>query len=132
MLKVYLSVPIVVNRDLETAREIEKIIRGVGCEIVSPWVLSSDPEEGLTERGVFKRDTESVRKCDVLVSNVSEPSHGVGMEIMLAYVLGKAIVCTCKKGAPLSWLIKGMPSAKLVEYETVEDLRSKLARAFPT
>jgi len=126
--KVYLSVPIVVNRDLEAARKIAKIIKDIGCEVVSSWVLSLNPDEKLTEFDVFKRDTEGVRKCDVLIAEVSSPSHGVGMEIMLAHVLQKVIVCVHTKGTRLSWMIKGMPNVKLVEYETIEDLRNKLIK----
>ncbi|MFQ6080325.1 MAG: nucleoside 2-deoxyribosyltransferase [Candidatus Bathyarchaeia archaeon] len=128
MSKVYLSVPVIVNRDLEVARKIAKIIEDVGCEIISYWVLLLDPDEKLTELDVFKRDTAGVRKCDVLVAEVSKPSHGVGMEIMLAYALEKVIVCTYRKGTRLSWMIKGLPSAKLVEYEAFEDLEKKLTK----
>jgi len=126
--KVYLSVPVVANRDLEATRRIAEIIKGMGCEIVSYWVLLPSPDQQLTELDVFQRDTEGVRKCDVLVAEVSQPSHGVGMEIMLAYTLKKGVVCLYKRGKRLSWMIKGLPNAKLVEYETVEDLKTKLTK----
>ena len=127
--KVYLSVPIVTNRDLEAARKIAEVIKDTGCEIVSYWVLLPRPDPRLTELDVFQRDTEGITKCDVLVAEVSQPSHGVGMEIMLAYTLKKVVVCLYKRGTRLSWMIEGLPNAKLVEYETVEDLKTKLVKA---
>jgi len=126
--KVYLSVPIVANRDLEAARKIAEIIKDLGCEIVSYWILLPGPDQQLTELDVFQRDTEGVRKCDVLVAEVSHPSHGVGMEIMLAYVMKKVVVFLYKRGTRLSWMIKGLPNAKLVEYENVEDLKTNLTK----
>ena len=126
--KVYLSVPIVANRDLEAARKIAEIIKDLGCEIVSYWILLPSPDQQLTELDVFQRDTEGVRKCDVLVAEVSHPSHGVGMEIMLAYVMKKVVVFLYKRGTRLSWMIKGLPNAKLVEYENVEDLKTNLTK----
>ena len=125
--KVYLSVPIIANRDTRTAREIAGIIKSAGHELISPWVIGKDPNDGLTETGVFERDASGVRGCDMIIAEVSIPSHGVGMEIMLAHTLGKKVICVYHQGAKLSWMIKGFPGAVLIEFKDEGDLRKKLS-----
>ncbi|MCS7131115.1 MAG: nucleoside 2-deoxyribosyltransferase [Hadesarchaea archaeon] len=126
--KIYLSVPLIVNRDLRTARAIARIIKNANHEIISTWVLERDPNGGLSEAEVFKRDTEGVKRCDAIVAEVSTPSHGIGMELMLAHLLGKEIICVHKVGTKLSWMIRGLPNAVLIEYENMSDLRKKLEK----
>ena len=43
----------------------------------------------MTPQEVFERDVKGVKECDILVAEISEPSHDVGMEIMLAYLQEK-------------------------------------------
>lgn len=128
--KIYLSVPLVVNRDIKIAREIARIIKIANHEIISSWVLKRNPNGGLGVTEVFKRDTEGVKACDAIVAEVSTPSHGVGMELMLAHLLGKEIICVYKAGTKLSWMIRGLPNAILIEYENMRDLREKLRKVF--
>jgi len=125
--KVYLSVPIIANRDTRTALEIAGVIRSTGHELISTWVLKEDPNGGLTETGVFERDTNGVRGCDIIVADVSTPSLGVGMEVMLAHTLGKGVICVYRQGTRLSWMVKGLPGAVLIEFKDVRDLREKLS-----
>jgi len=126
--KVYLSVPLIANRDVRTARRIAKIIEAAGHKIISPWVLKRDPNGNLTKAEVFKRDTNGVRGCDVIVAEASTPSHGIGMELMLAHILGKRIICVYRSGTKLSWMIQGLPNAVLIEYKNERDLRKKLSK----
>ncbi len=76
-----------------------------------------DPKE------IYLRDTGWVRACDVLVAEVTTPSHGVGYEIALAESLGKPIFCCYKKGCRVSKMILGNPSPLylLCEYASVEE-----------
>jgi len=125
--KVYLSVPIIANRDTRTALEIAGVIKSTGHELISTWVLNEDPNDGLTEAGVFERDTSAVRRCDTIVADVSTPSLGVGMEVMLAHTLGKGVICVYRQGTKLSWMVKGLPGAVLIEFKDGRDLREKLS-----
>lgn len=86
MSKVYLSVPIIAKRHLNKARLLSKTIENVGHEIVSKWVTETDPGYTIKPQEVFERDVKGVKECNILVAEISEPSHGVGMEIMLAYM----------------------------------------------
>jgi nucleoside 2-deoxyribosyltransferase len=127
MAKVYLSVPIIANRDQRTGREIAGAIKSAGHELISPWVISEDPNDGLDAAGVFKRDANAVSGCDIIVADVSVPSHGVGMEIMLAHTLEKKVICVRRQGTKLSWMVKGLPGAVLIEFKDEEDLGKKLS-----
>jgi len=119
-------VPLIKGRDLESAHRIAEIIKGLGNKVVSDWVVAKDPGWSLTPEAVYQRDTQGVRTCDSLVAEVSTPSHGVGMEIMLAHMLGKRVICVCQKGTRLSRLLRGMPNTEIIEYSSLEDLEGEL------
>lgn len=126
MSKVYLSVPIIAKRDLNKARVLSKTIEDIGHEIVSKWVTETDPGYAIKPKEVFERDVKGVKECDILVAEISEPSHGVGMEIMLAYMKGKKIICLFRKGAVISNMIRGLPEALLIEYTSEKEIVEKL------
>ena len=132
MYKVYLAVSIIENRDLDKALCISKTIKDMGHKIISEWVTKTDPGFTKTAQEVFKRDTKGVEDCDILVAEVSYPSHGVGMEIMQAHVRGKMILCLFKKGSPVSRMVLGLPKATMIEYasniEMIEKLTEYLKR----
>lgn len=128
-MKVYLAVPIVVHRELEKAETMAKVIRSLGHELVSSWVVGDDPGFSLTARGVFERDLKGVRSCDVLVAEVSEGSHGVGMEVMAAYLYGKRLILMREEGAKVSHMLQGVPNALLLTYRSLQDMELKLAWA---
>jgi nucleoside 2-deoxyribosyltransferase len=125
--KVYLSVPLIANRDVRTALEIVSVIKSSGHALISPWVVNEDPNDGLNESGVFERDTNAVLRCDTIVADVSIPSLGVGMEVMLAHTSGKQVICVHRQGTRVSWMVKGMPGAILIEFKDELDLIEKLS-----
>jgi nucleoside 2-deoxyribosyltransferase len=127
-MKIYLCAPIIANRDLQKARLIAKTMWSLGCEIISDWVIEEDPGYSLPPREVFERDVEGIKKCDLLVAEVTTPSHGVGMEIMLAHTLGKPVVCLFRKGVKISHMILGLTEATLIEYYSEREMGEKLRR----
>jgi len=66
-----------------------------------------DPEE------VFLRDTTWIQDCDILIAEVSTPSHGVGYEIGYALYLGKPVICLHQVEASVSKMLTGNPDPKL-------------------
>jgi nucleoside 2-deoxyribosyltransferase len=123
---IYLAAPIIGSRDLESANAIARIIRNLGYKMVSEWVVAQDPGLNLSPKAVYQRDTKGVSSCDVLVAEASAPSHGVGMEMMLAHMLGKKVICVCRRGTRLSRLIIGMPDIRIIEYDSFDALCSAL------
>lgn len=129
MLKVYLAVPIIANRDLTKARAIAGFLTDLGCQLVSDWVIREDPGISLSPSAVFRRDTQGVRDCAILVAEVSTRSHGVGMEVMLAQTLGKPVIGLHQPAASVSRLLQGAPNTRLIEYASMDALRHLLQRA---
>lgn len=89
--------------------------------LASPEVM---PMEGLaTPDDVYTRDTGWIRDCDVLVAEVSTPSHGVGYEIGFALSMQKNVLCLYQRGCKVSKMILGNPTPQLTvhAYDTIEE-----------
>lgn len=126
MARVYLAVPIIAGRDLAVARSIAEALVRLGHKIVSTWVLKEDADLSPSPERIFERDVKRVRECDVMVAEVSTPSHGVGMEIMLAHTLGKPVIGLHKPGITLSRMLRGMPGIVLLEYQFLTEVEKLL------
>lgn len=73
-------------------------------------------------KAVFDAGEEEIKKRDAFVAEVTHPSHGVGMEIMSAYKLGKPIVLFSKKGSDVGRFVKSVPTLVYhAEYETADE-----------
>lgn len=123
--RVYLAVPIIKNFDSELTSILGDIIRELGFEIISSWVFKGKDTD-LSPYEVFIRDTSGIKNSDILIAEVSNPSHGVGMEIMLAYLEGKKIIVLHKEEAEVSLLLKGIPGIKIITYKNIDELREKI------
>ena len=88
--------------------------------LASPDVM---PLEGVVSpQDVYTRDVRWITECDLLLAEVSTPSHGVGYEIGYALSLGKRVLCLYRKGRKVSKMILGNPHPQLTVhfYETPE------------
>jgi 2'-deoxynucleoside 5'-phosphate N-hydrolase len=124
-LKVYLSVPMVANRALARARLMAKAIEDSGNEVTSPWVIGPI-EKADSKVNVFQRDKRGAEECDILVADVSEPSTGVGMEIMAAYKSGRRVILVVRKGNVTSRMLQHMERKEMLEYENDSEVYPKL------
>lgn len=72
---------------------------------------------------VYARDVAWIRNCDVLIAEVSVPSHGVGYEIGFALGLGKRVLALHQEDRKVSKMISGNPDPNLTvqSYQTVEE-----------
>lgn len=127
-MKVYLSVPMIANRSLNRASLIARVIEEAGHEVTSPWVLGPIEANRQAQLDVFLRDKSGAEGCDILVADVSEPSIGVGMEIMAAHKAGKRIVLVVKRGNMSSRMLMHMQPKEIVEYYDDASLVSGLQR----
>jgi nucleoside 2-deoxyribosyltransferase len=87
-------------------------------------------ESGITAREavidpheVYSRDVTWIRECDVLIAEVSMPSHGVGYEIGFALGNGKPVLALYQEGRKVSKMISGNPDPRLAVkiYQKPED-----------
>jgi len=56
---------------------------------------------------IYTRDTHWIDGCDLLVAEVSTPSHGVGYEIGYALHQSKPVLCLHQEGTTVSKMITG-------------------------
>jgi len=122
MKKIYLSVPLQTNRNQNISKTIYQILQDLGCKVISSWVIWDDPNPNLNPMEIYQRDYEAIKACDLLIAEVTKPSTGVGMEIMLASTFHKKIICLHKKSR-LSNMIKGLPGIVIFHYKTKDDLK---------
>jgi nucleoside 2-deoxyribosyltransferase len=70
-------------------------------------------EKDLGAMEVYRRDTDWIKGCDVLIAEVSVPSHGVGYEIAYALQLNKPVLCLSQQDRKVSKMITGNPDPNL-------------------
>jgi nucleoside 2-deoxyribosyltransferase len=79
---------------------------------------------------VYQRDVNWVNDCDVLVAEVSTPSHGVGYEIALALLQEKPVLCCYQTGRKVSKMLLGntSPTLTLAPYHDAQEAIQVLDR----
>ncbi len=85
-------------------------------------------EGAQTPEAVFARDLAWIDACDLIVAEVSTPSHGVGYEICYGLMIGKPVYAYYRKDVTVSKMITGNPSHlfHLMEYRDIDELMDKL------
>ena len=136
-MNIYFACSITGGREFESAyQEIVAALTADGHEIPTSHLVQSDVmqnESSLTPREVYERDTAWIKNCDVLIAEVSAPSHGVGYEIGFALNLGKPVLCLHQQGRRVSKMITGNSNPTLC-IQTYTDVKEAIlqARSFLT
>ena len=114
-------------------REFEPVYRLIRAALLSdghvvPTAHLADSNVKMFEgqvdpREIFERDTAWIRGCQVLVAEVSTPSHGVGYEVGYALSLGKPVLCLFREGQPISKMLSGNshPGFTIKDYRDPEE-----------
>ncbi len=119
-MKAYVTCPVSHTQDrLKLLPRIRQVVESSGMDVFV-FEVGGDPEE------IFARDYHQLSVSDVLIAEVSERSHGVGVEIGLSYSLGLKRILLHDKGQFVTKLARGMPDTVIIEYATVEELESQL------
>ncbi len=118
----------IANRALGRAQLMAKGITDSGNQVSSPWVLGALEKPNPSVLNVFHRDREGVETSDAIVADVTEPSIGVGMEIMAAYKAKKRIIIVARRGSVTSRMLEQMDSKETLEYTSDEELYDGLVR----
>ena len=114
--RVYVAVPLTHRRKLTQAQVICEFLRTENLHVTSPWVAEEDAKAGLTRPKVYDRDVLAVARSDAVVAEVSEPSHGIGMELMVALNTGTPVTCLYEEASRISWMVLGAPRVHLIPY----------------
>lgn len=124
-------------------REFEPIYRAItaalladGHEVPTTHLAEASVKllEGKVTPGeIYDRDTAWIRACEVLVAEVSTPSHGVGYEVAYALSLNKPVLCVYREGQPISKMLSGNshPAISVKSYRDAEEA-VELIRGFLT
>ena len=126
-MNLYFECSITGGREFEPVyQEIVAALMADGHEIPTSHLVQSEvmeQERILVPQDVYERDVNWIKNCDVLIAEVSVPSHGVGYEIGYALAIQKPVLCIHKKERKVSKMITGNPDQALTiqEYSTVEE-----------
>lgn len=74
------------------------------AHIAKPNVMAA---ETMDAASVYQRDMKWIDEADVVVAEVSTPSHGVGYEIAYAVTKNKPVLCLAREGVKVSKMITG-------------------------
>lgn len=116
-MKVYFSCSITGGRSEEKVyAEIVDAMLEAGYEVPTAHLSSPDVmqlETVVDPQEVFTRDIRWLEECDVVVAEVSTPSHGVGYEIAFGLSLNKPVLCCYQQGKRVSKILTGNSHPKL-------------------
>lgn len=90
--------------------------------------LTPAGEGTLANKTIYARDMAWLAEADVVIAEVTIPSHGVGYEIARAEELDKPVLCLHRGGTGrrLSAMLAGNPALRCETYGSVEELRTML------
>jgi nucleoside 2-deoxyribosyltransferase len=134
-MNIYFACSIIGGRDFERIyQELTLALLASGHIIPTAHLAESNVmavESEISPREVYDRDMDWIRDCDVLIAEVSVPSHGVGYEIGFALGEGKPVLCLYQEGRKVSKMITGNshPNLEIKSYRSIEDAIS-LAHEF--
>lgn len=116
------------REDAATYRRIIALLAEYGevlTEHVGDAGLTPTGEAELSDRAIYERDVAWLAEADVVVAEVTIPSHGVGYEVGRAESLGKRVLCLHRPRAErrLSAMLAGNPALWCETYDGVEEIR---------
>ncbi|MHA2378321.1 MAG: nucleoside 2-deoxyribosyltransferase [Candidatus Thorarchaeota archaeon] len=126
MVLAYLSGPIIHShqRKDDFYRLVVRMLEELDIDVFAPQFLPRAPAEE-----IYHRDVHYVRSCDLLIAEVSNPSHGVGMEIMLAIELLKPVLMFHHSSSEkLSRMVLGADGKVLFMYDELEEVSRRLLK----
>lgn len=127
-MKVYFSCSITGGRNEEVVyQSIVRAMQSAGHNVLTAHLASAEVthlEKTTDPVEVFTRDMRWLEECDVVVAEVSTPSHGVGYEIAQGLCLGKPVLCCYQRGKRISKIITGntRPTLSVADYGTEEEV----------
>ena len=128
-MKIYFACSITGGREYEkNYQAITRFLLDDGHEVPTAHLAKSnilDLEQIVIPNDVYTRDVDWIQASDILLAEVSIPSHGVGYEIGFALNLGKPVLCIHHAERGVSKMITGNPHP-LLTINTYEDISQAL------
>ena len=128
-MKIYFACSITGGREYEkNYQAITRFLLDDGHEVPTAHLAKSNIlnlEQIVIPNDVYTRDVDWIQASDILLAEVSIPSHGVGYEIGFALNLGKPVLCIHHAERGISKMITGNPHP-LLTINTYEDISQVL------
>ena len=128
-MKIYFACTITGGREYEkNYQAITKFLLDGGHEVPTAHLAESnilELEQVVIPSEIYARDVDWIQTSDILLAEVSVPSHGVGYEIGFALNLGKPVLCIHQAGRAVSKMITGNPHP-LLTIKTYADIAQAL------
>ena len=116
-MKVYFACSISGGRKDEKAYQyLVGVMVGMGIDVPTAHIAETGIEEIDDQKepeDIYQRDVSWIRESDLLVAEISTPSHGVGYEIGYALNLAMPVLCLYKEGVVVTKMISGNPDPLL-------------------
>jgi nucleoside 2-deoxyribosyltransferase len=100
------------RQDEKIYQKIVQVLLSMGIDVPTAHITETGIEliDGLVDAGdIYQRDVNWIMDSDLLVAEVSTPSHGVGYEIGFALDQEKPVLCLYNGAAVVSKMITGNP-----------------------
>ena len=87
--------------------------------------ISQEGEKKISDWEIYERDMGWLAEADIVIADVSVPSHGVGYEIAKAEILEKPVICLYRvqEGKPVSAMLSGNSNIQVQYYESLSDIK---------
>jgi nucleoside 2-deoxyribosyltransferase len=125
-MNIYFACSITGGREFEPVYQ--AIVTGLeadGHVIPTSHLASSEVigmEKVASPQEIYLRDIAWINQADLVIAEVSTPSHGVGYEVAHALSIGKPVLCLYQQGRAVSKMLTGNTHALITvqDYQTGE------------
>jgi hypothetical protein len=119
-MKAYITSPVSYTQNrLELLPHIKEVVENADIE---PFVF----EIGGNPDDIFERDYSNLKSSNIIIAEVTERSHGVGIELGLSYALDLKRILLLAEGSTVSKLAEGMPNTTIVVYKDTDNMKQLL------
>jgi nucleoside 2-deoxyribosyltransferase len=116
-MKIYFACAITGGREYEqNYQALTRFLLDSGYEVPTAYFAEADildNEQSHSPSTVYARDLNWIQTSDLLIAEISVPSHGVGYEIGYALAAEKPVLCLYQAGRRVSKMITGNPHPRL-------------------
>ena len=98
-------------------------------EHVGDLSLGQTGEQDFTDKEIYQRDLEWLESADAVISEVTNPSLGVGYELGVAEKLGKPVLCLYKDSndkTKLSAMVSGNQKFRTFLYHDLDQAKEEI------
>lgn len=136
--QVYVGSPLILEefRDTNLAELIGDALKLLGYAPYLPHLNTQHPtQDGISDDEVYAKNMKAISESGFCIFEVTNPSHGVGMEIQKAVDMGLPILHFKSGNKRLSKMVTGILDAEkkryLIKYTDILDLHGKLKFFIP-